>query len=409
MIRPTQARRGSAARGFVLAVAVLALIGAVSAAVWWLRGPDEPLVALRAPLAPREEPHVAAYVPPSGEGYVGNEACSRCHIEIAESYKTHPMSRSITRVDDNAADASVSQAESRFSGERQVYDVEMRDGVMIHHERMFDGAGEQIYDEAQQVEWVVGAGQRAKAYLIQRSDLLFMSPLTWYSASSRWGMAPGYAPDDPRRFSRRVQDDCLACHAGRVEPVGHALNRFDNPAVHAAIGCENCHGPGEQHAALHETGESSGDQDDPIVNPARLDSDRRESVCYQCHLEAAARVLRPGRSHLDFRPGQRLDEIWTVFDESSDAEGERAPWCITCNRCVPAFATPPAKESLDASRAMTRIGSRRRRRKSRSIGRSASPVTMTARARPHVNCGTRVRTRASPAICPVGKRAMLLT
>lgn len=321
----TPARRGAAARRFVLVVAAVVLIGAVSAAVWRLSGPAEPPAASRDRAAPAEEPVVAAYVPPSVEGYVGNEACSRCHAEIVESYETHPMSRSITRVDEHAADASVSPAESRIAGERHVYDVEVRDGAMVHHARMFDAAGEQIFDDAHPIEWVVGSGQRAKSYLIQRGDLLFMSPLTWYSESHRWDMSPGYTPEDPRRFSRRVQDDCLACHAGRVKPVGHALNKFGNPAVHASIGCENCHGPGERHAALHETGESASAGGDPIVNPARLDTDRRESVCYQCHLEAAARVLRPGRSHLDFRPGQRLDEIWTVLDESSDAAGGRAP------------------------------------------------------------------------------------
>jgi len=56
---------------------------------------------------------------------------------------------------------------------------------------------------------------------------------------------------------------------------------------------------------------------DVIVNPARLDPERRESVCNQCHLQTAARIPRYGRSDLDFRPGQRLEEIWTPFDQGS--------------------------------------------------------------------------------------------
>ena len=49
-----------------------------------------------------------------------------------------------------------------------------------------------------------------------------------------------------------------------------------------------------------------------------LSYDQQESVCYQCHLQATARVLRPGRSHLDFRPGMKLEDIWAIMDAGVD-------------------------------------------------------------------------------------------
>ncbi|HEX6986002.1 MAG TPA: cytochrome c3 family protein [Planctomycetaceae bacterium] len=308
---------GFAAWRVVTALAVLLVLGGVTAA--WLLAPWPP-EEKAAPRAQEQTAAVpAAYQPPSDEGYVGSAACAQCHAEIAESFKTHPMSRSISFVDPHAEDASLPREETRVAGTTRVYEVEVRDGVMYHHEGMFDAAGEEIYDQALPVDYVVGSGRRAKAYLHQRGDLLFMSPLNWYTQAGKWDMAPGYTPEDPRRFSRRVNDECLSCHAGRVAPVGRKLDKYAKPAFReAAIGCENCHGPGERHVALHGSGTSVGPGEDPIVNPADLDHDRRESVCYQCHLQAAVRITRHGRSDLDFRPGMRLDEIWTVLDAGSD-------------------------------------------------------------------------------------------
>lgn len=307
-------------RRAALVSAILLTFGGLVAVAWWAAGDWRSRPARDGDGTARQ----AAAEPSSllGQaGYVGSAACAECHQEIATAYATHPMSRSITRV--TAEDVELRESQNtRVAGERRVYDVEFRDGVMAHHDRMFDAAGELIYDQAMPVDYVVGSGRRAKAYLHRRGELLFMSPLNWYSASRRWDLAPGYVPDDPRRFSRRVTDECLSCHAGRVNPLGRSLDRYAEPPFHEmAIGCENCHGPGERHVAWHAEGADDGGTD-PIVNPAGLDHDRRESVCYQCHLQAAARVARYGRGDLDFRPGQALREVWTVLDRGSEVTGD---------------------------------------------------------------------------------------
>lgn len=267
---------------------------------------DPPETTADAPVVLRE------YGPPSDEGFVGSTKCAECHAEIAEAYATHPMARSVTPIDPSAGEALLPPEETRVDGTQLVHHVEMDEGVMVHHEQMYDAAGELIYDYAVPMEYVVGSGRRGKAYLHQRGGLLFMSPLNWYPESGVWDVAPGYTSDDPRRFDRRVKDECLSCHMGRAAPTGRSTNVYETPPFHEmSIGCERCHGPGAEHVALWERG---GDvETDPIVNPARLEPACRESVCNQCHLIGAARVLRHGRSHLDFRPGQNLDEIWSVL------------------------------------------------------------------------------------------------
>jgi hypothetical protein len=302
-------------------VIVAALIAASGGAIFFLAvrdfsgrsavGPHDRTVAGLSPGADRR-----AWQPPPVEDYVGSEACAACHGEIAASYRSHPMSRSIRRVDAESNAGLPHGEESRVDGTQRILEVEMVEGTMRHHERMLDESGAAIYDQAVPMEYVVGSGRRAMAFLHRRAKLLFMSPLNWYSRSRRWDLAPGYRPDDPRRFDRRVTDECLSCHAGRVAPAGRSLNAYERPAFHElSIGCENCHGPGRRHVALCQSDPSAGREADPIVNPARLDDARRESVCNQCHLQAAARVPRYGRNDLDFRPGQEFEEIWSVLDD----------------------------------------------------------------------------------------------
>lgn len=314
----------------------LALVAAAGLAAWFWKGPPEQgTVADKGPAAPggtnnASATPASAYTPPSDEGYVGRDACGTCHSDIAASYRQHPMASSIQRV--SAADAERPEIAAplerrRVIGNRRVYEVTSEDGPQVHHEKMFDAEGDLIYDFSVPMDYVVGSGRQAKAYLYRRGEMLFQSPLNWYSQSRRWGMAPNYTPEDARRFDRRVTDDCLGCHAGRVAPVAHSVDRYKQPAFHEmSIGCETCHGPGAEHVALHESGGLDDPaRDDPIVNPADLGRARREAVCYQCHLQAAVRLPRYQRSDLDFRPGMRLDDVWTVLvTENGTADGNRS-------------------------------------------------------------------------------------
>jgi hypothetical protein len=50
-----------------------------------------------------------------------------------------------------------------------------------------------------------------------------------------------------------------------------------------------------------------------IVNPAHLDPVPRDSICEQCHLIGAARVLNPGKQFADFTVGKPLEETFTIY------------------------------------------------------------------------------------------------
>ncbi len=279
------------------------------------KSPAPAPVTQQKPNVPSDE---AAWIPPGDLGYVGSKTCATCHAKIAETFQTHPMANSIKNVDEVVPHDN--ELTRRVDGISRFYEVSYaEDGKLFHHEKMLDVDQNLIFDQALQMHFVVGSGRRAHAYLHQQGELLFQSPLNWYSEAEKWDLSPGYVKDDTRRFRRRVTDECLACHAGRVATSGRSLNRYRSTVFEEmSIGCENCHGAGGHHVALHESGKLVERVDDPIVNPSRLPHTERESVCNQCHLQATARVLRPGRSHFDFRPGMNLESIWTVLDAGVD-------------------------------------------------------------------------------------------
>ncbi len=157
-----------------------------------------------------------------------------------------------------------------------------------------------------QVAYVIGSGSHAEGYLIQITDHLFQSPICYYTNRRAYDLAPGYeriaAPD----FTRPVGEECVLCHSGQPLPVAGTANRYTPPLfTQEAITCERCHGAAEEHLRRPAPGS--------IVNPARLAPAARDSICEQCHLAGVTRIPNPDRTFDDFRPGQRLEEAFTVY------------------------------------------------------------------------------------------------
>ncbi|HUY34568.1 MAG TPA: tetratricopeptide repeat protein [Pirellulales bacterium] len=339
-------RRWLLALGGVVLLPVVALAGRQFAG-WPFFGPpaSEPRAALAKPTStsqsqsataelPRclEGPVTAALKPaPPKEGYVGSDSCANCHAAIAETYRRHPMYRSAGSVPGEGVPGDGVPGEREvedFSDPVEIrakqnfrYQVERCGAQALHHERMVDRGGETIYDMALPVRLFIGSGTRGKTYAVERGGLLFESPVSWY-AGKGWNLSPGYERAN-QRFDRRIGDQCMMCHAGRISAVPDAENTFSEPLLlEAAIGCERCHGPGAEHVARWESGEADAADNDSIVNPARLDPARRESICNQCHLLGKLSVTRYQRTFYDFRPGQLLDDAWTVVVEGTGVRAD---------------------------------------------------------------------------------------
>jgi len=119
-------------------------------------------------------------------------------------------------------------------------------------------------------------------------------------------MAPGYEDSRNPDFSRPVTLECLTCHSGKALPKPDTLNSYQNPAfANTGIGCDRCHGDPEHHLKSPVPGS--------IINPAKLAPAARDSICEQCHLAGEIRIPNPGKGMEDFHPGQRTEEVYTVY------------------------------------------------------------------------------------------------
>ncbi len=257
----------------------------------------------------------------AGVKYVGDAACARCHAEIAESYRRHPMGRSLSPIEDRSGIEGPEEGiPATFTAQGLEYSVEDKDGRVVHRETRRDAEGRPIARIESEIRYIIGSGKQAFGYLIDRDGFLFESPITFYPRDRHWGLSPGYDIRN-HHFTRPILADCLYCHANRVERTTGAVNRYLSPIFRGhAIGCERCHGPGELHIEQPRVVDGI---DLTIVNPANLEPTRRDAVCEQCHLIGRRRVVRAGRKSEDYRPGFPFQPFWAVFVPPTDSGDNR--------------------------------------------------------------------------------------
>jgi hypothetical protein len=205
--------------------------------------------------------------------------CQPCHPGQVAAYLKSPMAVSLRRPAREPDGAFTTPSGTHFS---------IQSGAAGVRQRM-DRDGETSEYRA---AYVIGSGRHAAGYLVQIGDHLFQSPVCYYADRRAYDLAPGYERLPTPDFSRPVDEQCLLCHSG---------------SAREGISCDRCHGPVEEH--LRHPGPGS------IVNPAKLPVAARDSICEQCHLAGAARILNPGKTLQDFRPGQTLEQTFTVFTE----------------------------------------------------------------------------------------------
>lgn len=310
---------------FLLAVGVV--IGAVLAAIyapglWKKSGEEKPVVESPRNREPEkvgeEETHPIKPVAVSqspykntrpGVKYVGSAACIACHEGEHATYQHTGMAQSMA-----AVDLSREPPDGRYDhpASKSRYEVRRRDGQMWHRELLLTGGEEEVLLQEYPVTYVTGSGRHSLTYVVEDDGFFMESPITWYTSKKAWGMSPGYDRPNHNGFEREIGETCLVCHAGQIKAEGKSLHRMQ--ITEAAIGCEQCHGPGELHVQRQEASKKQPEKvasvgDDTIVNPVRLSRELSEAVCQQCHLRAAAAVFSKGKTPFDFRPGLPLAQF----------------------------------------------------------------------------------------------------
>jgi Flp pilus assembly protein TadD len=276
---------------------------------------------------------VGTVLPPTGwlrAATPDTPVCAKCHPKETERYLSTPMGNSIGSPGARPAGTIAHQRS------HAVITIEQRDGGMAH------AIAEGGLNAERPVRYQIGVGMIARGYLVQIGDALFESPATWFN-SYGWDVSPSYAGRSLIDFDRPIDESCLFCHAGEARFGDTDGRRLSGMAV-TPIRCERCHGASEAHVARPSSSN--------IVNPVKLTAAARDSVCEQCHLEGAARVLNPGKTWADFHPGEVTERTFATylpagnagaeavavshFEQLAESQCARASggklWCGTCHQ-----------------------------------------------------------------------------
>ena len=197
-------------------------------------------------------------------GYIGSAACLPCHASEHASWR-QTWHRTMTQ----AANAKTVLAPFRRVGDDVFFDekrIVMTTGS--HREQAYWTAGPRGDLEILPVVWMV----EAQKLLPRREAFVFppdeeMPPVHWGSS-------------------------CIACHAVAGEPHrDRDHDAWDTRVVGLGIACEACHGPGGEHADYYRDplARYSSAANKRIIQPAKLDHDRANAVCGQCHAYAFPR------------------------------------------------------------------------------------------------------------------------
>ena len=222
----------------------------------------------------------------------GASRCQVCHASEVEGYARSAMAHSLRRAGQEP-DGTVRTPDATIS---------MHSSPTGYWQRLESGGNTTDY----RIDYVIGSGTHASGYLADLAGHLFQSPVAYYASRQAYDLAPGYEGLANPDFTRPVAEGCVFCHSGTALHVSGTSNLYRIPAFAAeAITCERCHGSAEKHLSDPRAG--------TIINPAKLEPAARDSICEQCHLLGVGRVLNPGKDFSDFRPGQRLEEVFSTY------------------------------------------------------------------------------------------------
>ncbi|MGH9644206.1 MAG: tetratricopeptide repeat protein, partial [Terriglobales bacterium] len=250
------------------------------------RGQSADRVASRQAQDPQTQAQSLAGAP------TGDSRCVYCHPSEVAGYARTTMAHSLRRASQEP-DGVVSANGSKIT---------MHSSALGYWQSWENGGDRRDY----RVDFVIGSGRHASGYLVDIGGHLFQSPVAYYTSRHTYDLAPGYENVRDPDFTRPVSEACVLCHSGTALHVPGTLNEYQAPIFpEETITCERCHGPVEKHLADPRAG--------TIINPAKLEPAARDSVCEQCHLFGAARVLNPGKEFSDYMPGQRLEDTYTIY------------------------------------------------------------------------------------------------
>jgi hypothetical protein len=215
--------------------------------------------------------------------YVGQKVCAECHTDIAANYAITPMGQAAT----SAGNCRIflKYPHLSFKLGRYTYQITSRGRQTIYS----ISDGEQTITEP--ILWCFGRGEIAYTFVIRHQGAFYETRLSFYHQSQQLDFTPGAPRDVPLSLADAVGQpmneqearSCFGCHTTPAPgTAGMQLDQID-----PGVGCESCHGPGENHLAALRNGQRDKDGkliEKRIFNPQRMSPDNlTQQLCGRCH------------------------------------------------------------------------------------------------------------------------------
>jgi Tfp pilus assembly protein PilF len=225
--------------------------------------------------------------------------CASCHRDIFTRYLRTPMANASGLATVHPIEGSFDQPSSGAS-----YSIEIEKQSLW---LIFKANGKDGFEQRQRLDYFLGSGHLGVTYMYTIRGYLLESPVAYYANLKGFDMKPGLGGSPTIAAALPMSSKCMRCHMSAVQPSDDGtINRYRGlPFLHGGITCESCHGDAQAH--VRSGGKSS------VINPMKLDAERRDSICISCHLEGDTSVEHRGRSITDYKPGDRIQDYVTYF------------------------------------------------------------------------------------------------
>lgn len=244
--------------------------------------------------------------------YVGMNTCKACHQGIYNTFVETGMGHSFDIATRKKSSASFEHANVNDKlGNFNYQAFWQNDSLFIKEFRL--NKKDTSFKRIEQVNFIIGSGQHTNSHLQNINGYIHQMPMTYFTQKKHWDLPPGFENGVNTRFTRKIGLECMSCHNGYPDFVLGSENKYTR--VPLGIDCERCHGPGSIHVQERSSGsriDTSKYIDYSIVNPSKLTIDLQFDICQRCHLQGNA-ILKEDKSFYDFKPGQKLSDIMTVF------------------------------------------------------------------------------------------------
>jgi hypothetical protein len=197
------------------------------------------------------------------EGFVGSWECQECHEEVYQQWSRTPHARMLRNAlkDPDAIEAT--------------------------------DFGPGIPFEKNDIYFTIGSHWIQK-YMTLLGGQFYVLPKYWNIAEERW------EPYSIWNWNEQPYPlYCNGCHA-----VGFDMDT--RSYREESIGCEACHGPGEEHV------DNDGDPE-KIVNPRNLEKKYRDMICEACHTDGKDKKTQTFPFPVGYIPGEDIDDYFTEF------------------------------------------------------------------------------------------------